>query len=373
VVNLRFEQDRPELEIDLPDSARAIDTSDVALIEAVRGAGGRVFIGLKASTTDKLTDATFERDGKRRARISSMSATAAEAARIRLEALGVRTRRAFGRWGTLAAEINPDSAGILRADRNVLFLEPIESVIEHAPMGATRRHVNTVAGGQTVPANITQVRATDANLITTGDGVDVVIMDSGIEKEDDDCGPNFLHEDIDNSATEENLIWFEVEGGISQGHCRDARGHGTAVAGVLLATNNMIGVRGVAPFVTRHHNLKVLDPVVPGGPAVGDADEIAAALELVPDDAVVNMSISGPFSAAVATALADLYDNHDVVLVASAGNVPRGWGSSTVTFPATDTHVIAVSGVTPNDQRAVNVTGTGPPLCEGRRRLLHRL
>ncbi len=294
-----------------------------------------------------------------------MDATAAEAARTTLENRGVRTRRAFDRWGILAAEINPDSAGVLRAHGNVLFLEPVESVIEQVPAATARLHTGAVAAGQTVPTNITQVRAPNANLITTGDGVDVVIMDSGIDKANDDCGPNFLHEDIDNSASEENLIWFEVQGGISQGHCRDVSGHGTTVAGVLLATNNMVGVRGVAPFVTRHHNFKVLDPTFPGGPTEGDFEEIAFALELVPDDAVVNMSLGGPFSTAVAMAVADLYDNHDVVLVAAAGNDPSGGGTSTVAFPATDSHVIAVSGVTADDERAVNVTGTGLPLCEG--------
>ena len=69
---------------------RVIDTSDVALIEAVKAAGGRVFIGLKEPATAKLQDATFQRVGGRRARISAMSATAAEAARISLHLIADR-------------------------------------------------------------------------------------------------------------------------------------------------------------------------------------------------------------------------------------------------------------------------------------------
>lgn len=130
-------------------------------------------------------------------------------------------------------------------------------------------------------------------------------------------------------------------------------GHGVGVAGVLMARDNSIDVIGVAPAV--HFNWIMVRVCAPGC----NASWVALGLDWVAENVskhVVNMSFHNFYSAQVATAAASA-EQAGNLLVAIAGNVAQGW--STVTYPGAYPQVIAVSGVTPDDEgHPGSVTGS---------------
>ena len=87
------------------------------------------------------------------------------------------------------------------------------------------------SAAQTIPLGVDRVRA---NIVPgTGEGVQVAILDSGID---------FTHPDLQANV----LGGVDCEGN-DTGNYSDEQGHGTHVAGILAAIDNTIGVVGVAP------------------------------------------------------------------------------------------------------------------------------
>jgi serine protease len=124
----------------------------------------------------------------------------------------------------------------------------------------------------------------------------------------------------------------------------DDNGHGTHVAGTIAqATNNGIGVTGVAPEATILP-LKVLAKT--GG---GQSDWIAAAIDEAVDSGakVINLSLGGGHSEVLVNAVEKAREA-GVVVVAAAGNAGReGLGS-----PADAPSAIGVSAVGPDSKLA---------------------
>ena len=76
----------------------------------------------------------------------------------------------------------------------------------------------------------------------TGEGVNVVVVDNGIDQYHEDLAPN-IHAPLNHDYTGRGDIYDPV------------KHHGTAVAGIIAARDNNVGVRGVAPRATIHgHN-----------------------------------------------------------------------------------------------------------------------
>ena len=71
----------------------------------------------------------------------------------------------------------------------------------------------------------------------TGEGVNVVVVDDGIDQYHEDLAPN-IHSSLNHDYTDRGDIYHPKE------H------HGTAVAGIIAARDNDAGVRGVAPRAT---------------------------------------------------------------------------------------------------------------------------
>jgi len=175
-----------------------------------------------------------------------------------------------------------------------------------------------------------------------GEGVDIAIIDSGIDAD---------HPDLP-----------DLGGGrairpCTQTFCTaqwdDDLGHGTACAGVVGATDNGEFVTGVAPDSTIHA-IK----------ANNERDkywkaDTAAGIKWATDQGydVINMSIGGSSpSPQRKEALEYAYEN-GVLLVASAGN--EGECSDCVSFPAAHEEVIAVSATNPGDN-LTSFSSTGP-------------
>lgn len=118
------------------------------------------------------------------------------------------------------------------------------------------RHL-VVPETEIIPSGVMNARAEEAWDCGQGKGVRVAVLDTGIDKNHQDLLANFGGEScfIDNEGTE------------------DQNGHGTAMAGLISAARNGVGIIGVAPSCT-FFNVKVLDKY-----GSGSVKSVVSALE----------------------------------------------------------------------------------------------
>jgi len=208
------------------------------------------------------------------------------------------------------------TAGVVRIDPDVVITaqkrpepEPEPEPDEVLPWGVDRIDAELAWGG------------------STGAGVRVAIVDTGIDLE---------HPDLQ-VVGNINIIKPRKSGD-------DDSGHGTHVAGTVAAVNNAIGVVGVAPDANLYA-VKVLDRR-----GNGYLSDIIAGLEWCIDNnvQVINMSLG---------TLSDIQSFHDavqavntvgIIQVAAAGNEYGG----SVIYPAAYEEVIAVSATDDTDSIA---------------------
>jgi subtilisin len=86
---------------------------------------------------------------------------------------------------------------------------------------------------QTIPTGVRRIRATSAANTNKGTGVNVAIVDTGI--------------DVDHPDLAANIVGGTNCADGSASNFNDVEGHGTHVAGIVAALDNSIGTRGVAP------------------------------------------------------------------------------------------------------------------------------
>lgn len=181
---------------------------------------------------------------------------------------------------------------------------------------------------QPIPWSIVRIKAQEAWNNSTGSGIKVAVLDSGIDRD---------HPDL-----KENLVGC-VNFIYSWGTCEDDNGHGTHVSGIIAAKNNQIGVVGVAPNA-KIYSLKVLNRK-----GQGYLSDLIEALEWVINNKIqiVNMSLGSTYDVvSFHEAIQRAYEA-GIVQVASAGN--SGPGADTVTYPAKYPEVIAVSATDSSD------------------------
>ncbi len=101
--------------------------------------------------------------------------------------------------------------------------------------------------------NMEMIGATpdEAHREATGKGVDVGIMDTGIDASHPDLAPNFDNRRSRNFTTD----MPDIDGPCEVASCKDPAnvddgGHGTHVAGIVAAADNDFGIAGVAPDAT---------------------------------------------------------------------------------------------------------------------------
>lgn len=139
-----------------------------------------------------------------------------------------------------------------------------------------------------------------------GRGVDVAILDTGIDRDHPDLKPAIVS-------------CVNARAGEDETNCQDDNGHGTHIAGIIAAQLNKRGVIGAAPQ-SRLHAIKVLDKN-----GVAQVSDLISGLGLVQAKKIelVNMSLGfpqewGPYPA-LEKAIKRLHDA-GVIMVASAGN-----------------------------------------------------
>ncbi|WP_202080138.1 S8 family peptidase [Caldalkalibacillus salinus] len=193
-----------------------------------------------------------------------------------------------------------------------------------------------VEATQTVPWGVPRVQGTDAqNAGYTGSGVQVAILDTGIDRSHEDLTVYDGYSVFTDSANRDPYY--------------DGNGHGTHVAGTVAALNNHVGVLGVAPSA-QLYAVKVLDNNG-GGSYSGIARGIEWSINNNMD--VINMSLGGSSSSSILKDWCDYAYNRGILLVAAAGNSGNssGWGD-TVGYPAKYDSVMAVAATDSNNNRA---------------------
>ncbi|YCK42322.1 S8 family serine peptidase [Actinomadura sp. ATCC 39365] len=178
--------------------------------------------------------------------------------------------------------------------------------------------------------------------LTTGRGVTVAVIDSGV----DETHPQ---------------IRLSGKADLTNTGFRDCVGHGTAVAGIIAGQPRKdIPFHGVAPGVSLLSIKQVAGDK-------GDVGLLAKAIKTAVDEHadVINLSIDAPDSPDLKAAV-DYALGRDVVIVAAAGNLTKDDGTSAPSYPAAYDGVLSVGSATPDGGRstfsnpnAVAVLGPG--------------
>jgi subtilisin len=212
--------------------------------------------------------------------------------------------------------------------------------IEHVEVNAS-----VEALGETVPWGVPHVQGTDAHdQGHTGSGVNVAILDTGIDN---------THEDLAANVKGGHSVFIDED---NKDPFFDGSGHGTHVAGSVGAIHNDVGVLGVAHQVNLYA-VKVLNNAGSGSLA-GIAEGIQWSIENDMD--IINMSLGGSSSSSILEEFSNLANDEGILLIAAAGNSGnRGGNNDTVGYPAKYESVIAVAAIDENNNRAT-FSSTGP-------------
>ncbi|MDP3487159.1 MAG: S8 family peptidase [Bacillota bacterium] len=216
----------------------------------------------------------------------------------------------------------------------------IAVIAQNKKVAFFERDLQWHALGQILPWGIDRI---DAEVVvadgTTGSGVKVAILDTGIDTSHTDLqvygGYNFI-------ANNTNY--------------NDDQGHGTHVAGTVAALMNTYGVVGAAP-AAHLYAVKVLDASGSGtwsGIAAGIDWSISNGMQ------IINMSLGGSTSSSTLELACQRAWDAGILLVAAAGNSGNLAGrNDTVGYPAKYPTVIAVAATDSSDTRP-SWSSTGP-------------
>ncbi|WP_411375772.1 S8 family serine peptidase [Arthrobacter sp. MPF02] len=178
------------------------------------------------------------------------------------------------------------------------------------------------------------VDADEAWNITTGNGIKVAVLDSGVDGNHEDISPKVVaRANFSSSSTRTGDVIAE-----------DYYGHGTHVAGIVAAsTDNSRGVAGVCPGCT------ILAGKVLNDSGVGTSSSVANGINWAVNNGakVINMSIGAQASRTLEAAVNKAWSK-GVVLVAAAGN----GGNQARIYPGAYSNVIAVGATDNNDAKA---------------------
>lgn len=269
--------------------------------------------------------------------------------------LNVTVHRDFGTEG-FTVDVNQKQYQALLNNKNI--------TVEKVPMveiaAKPDNNSNAVPSAQ-VPWGIKAIY-NDQSLVATsgGDGVKVAVLDTGV---------NTAHKDL--AANVEQCKDFTARNSTYvDGSCTDRNGHGTHVAGTVLANGGSdgLGVYGVAPEADLWA-YKVL-----GNSGSGYSDDIAAAIRHAADEAnrtnsnvVINMSLGSSTKNTLIESAVDYAYSNGVLVVAAAGN--SGPGTNTIGYPGALVNAIAVAALENRQEngtyRVSDYSSRGNPATDG--------
>jgi serine protease len=178
--------------------------------------------------------------------------------------------------------------------------------------------------------DLAKMRVAEAWKKSTGGGVTVAVIDTGVDSTHPDLAANVLrgYDAVTNKA----------------GPGTDGNGHGTHVAGTIAAvTGNGVGISAVAPDV------KILPVKVLSDNGSGYSSDTAEGIVWAADNGakVINMSLGGPSKSTAVTNAVAYARSKGVTVVAAAGNERQN--GSPISYPGADQGVIAVAATTSGD------------------------
>jgi serine protease len=194
--------------------------------------------------------------------------------------------------------------------------------------------------------NFPEIQVPQAWDVSTGEGVLIAELDTGIAYEDFD-----IYRQAPDLSGTRFLAGYDFVN--KDEHANDDEGHGTHVAGTLAeSTNNALGVAGVA-FNATLMPVKVLD-----GQGQGSYDIIAQGIIYAADRGarVINMSLSGREASSALAEAVTYAAQKGVLIVAAAGN-----SGGAVQYPAAYDEVLAVGSVG-YDKVRVSYSDFGPQI-----------
>jgi type VII secretion-associated serine protease mycosin len=186
-----------------------------------------------------------------------------------------------------------------------------------------------IADGQWFNTNLS---ATQAHAFSTGNGVIVAVVDSGVDAS---------HSDLKGSVVPGFDLSASGDGRV------DTNGHGTAMAGLIVAHGR---VAGIAPSA-------VVMPVRISATEHASSDYLAQGIRLAAQNSarVISVSVAAPSDDLLLRQVVEDAIARDVVVVAGVGNRPEHQG---VQWPAAIPGVVAVAGVDRNGNHSkVSVSG----------------
>jgi subtilisin family serine protease len=248
----------------------------------------------------------------------------------KIETLGIIHAKSAFLSKTAAREIAHDK-NVLRVDDDIV-IEAVKDINENKSGGNTFARIQSV---QTLPWGVARIGANQTWASTTGSGIKVAVIDTGID---------LAHPDL------KGHIKGSYNAISPRKSATDDNGHGTHVAGIIGAINNTFGVVGVAPNVNLYA-VKVLDRN-----GSGYLSNIIKGMDwaIANHMNVINMSFgSATGNQSFADAVKRVHDA-GIVQVAAAGN-----SGGAVIFPAAYPEVIAVSA-TDNTDAPAYFTSHGP-------------
>ena len=234
-----------------------------------------------------------------------------------------RRMAAFEIVNGFAADLTAAEAASLRNSPDVRYVEPVVS----------RHLLANVAkpGEQMTPYGIAMVHAPETWAGRITGNVNVAVIDSGIDNRHSELRKAY--------AGGYNVLEPEKAQ-------MDGVGHGTHVSGTIAASNNNLGVVGVAPTV-RLWGVKAIDDT-----GDGTMEDVVKGLEWVLEKKrtegghwVVNLSLGGDEASNVEREAFARAIGEGVVVVAATGNASTASTLAPVAYPAAYPDVISVGAV----------------------------
>ena len=221
-----------------------------------------------------------------------------------------------------------------RSNTNLSNLETLENRVLLAGQGIVQPLAEVDYYGDSKDWAINAVNAPEAwNQGVTGEGVLVAVVDSGV---------NMLHSDLvdriwsNESEIPNNGIDDDANGYIDDihgwdfvtddAHPEDESGHGTRVAGVIVAARNETGATGIA------YDAQVMPIRVLNAQGSGSQYDIAKGIRYAVDNGadVINLSLGALTGSQRLRSAVEHALRNDVLIVAAAGNA----GENAPDFPA---------------------------------------
>jgi subtilisin family serine protease len=264
-----------------------------------------------------------------------------------------RNIEAFDIVDAYRADLTGDEAIALRKSPEVSYVEP--DIVAHTfgvRSGVASDQLRNPIG-QTLPYGVEMVNAPTVWKTTRGDGINVAVLDTGID---------ITHPDLLSAYAGGFNTYFGDKSFPSETQAPvDDEGHGTHVAGTIAATDNNIGVVGVAPGV-RLWAVRVMHSDG-NGSATGPTSKIIQGIQWVVQQKqnqggnwIISMSLGSCGSSTAEASAISTAINAGILVVAAAGNHDSSspatdcTGSANdnvyrVAYPAAFPGVIAVAAV----------------------------